>query len=83
MTGRELILYILENNLENEQVFQDGHIVGFMTTLEAAVKFEVGVATINAWVERGFLDAVRIGKETYIPTYATLKIKINAMRREE
>ena len=30
MTGRELILYILQNGLENEEVFKDGIFVGFI-----------------------------------------------------
>ena len=49
MTGKELILYILQNNLENTIVLQDGFFVGFMTEEEAAVKFNVGVSTIRAW----------------------------------
>ena len=35
MTGRELILYILSNGLENEPVFKDGKFIGFMTEEEA------------------------------------------------
>ena len=49
MTGKELILYILQNNLENTVVMQDGMFIGFMTEEEAAVKFNVGVATIRGW----------------------------------
>jgi hypothetical protein len=44
MTGRDLIVYILQNNLENEPVFKDGKFIGFMTEGEAAEKFDVGVA---------------------------------------
>ena len=49
MTGKELILYILQNDLENTVVLEDGFFVGFMTEKEAAVKFGVGIATIRAW----------------------------------
>ena len=42
MTGKELILYILQNNLENTIVLEDCFFIGFMTEKEAAVKFEVG-----------------------------------------
>ena len=40
MTGRELILYILENGLENEPVIKNGTFVGFMTVTQAAEKME-------------------------------------------
>ena len=31
MTGRELIVYILENGLENEPIFKNGKPIGFIT----------------------------------------------------
>lgn len=46
MTGRDLIIYILANGLEDEEVFQDGKFIGFVTAGEAAAKLGVGVATI-------------------------------------
>lgn len=65
MTGKELILYILQNNLENTIVLQDGFFVGFMTEEEAAVKFGVGVATIRGWYQCRMLDGTRIGDSLY------------------
>ena len=41
MTGRDLIIYILENGLEDEPVFKDGKFIGFITTGEAAVQCNV------------------------------------------
>ena len=67
MTGRDLIIYILENNLENEPVYKDGRLLGFLTVTEAAVKFKVGQSTIKALVERGRLQGIEIGGELYIP----------------
>lgn len=67
MTGRDLILYILQNNLEDEPVFKDGKILGFMNVEEAAVKYEVGVATVKLWFRLGMLPAIVIGEEIYIP----------------
>ena len=67
MTGRDLIIYILENGLEDEPLYKDGHILGFMTEAEAANKFGVGIATVKAWVVRGALDGVKIGNQIYIP----------------
>lgn len=64
MTGKDLIIYILKNNLENEPVFKDGTVLGFMTVSEAAVKMEVGIPTIYTWIHQGQLEFIQIG-ETY------------------
>ena len=66
MTGKDMILYILENNLLDEPLFKDGKIPGLITPMEAAVKFGVGTATINVWVACGLLDSVKIGDVIYI-----------------
>ena len=65
MTGKELILYILQNDLENEIVIKDGIFVGFMTEEEAAVKFDVGISTVKTWYERGMLSGTKIGEHLY------------------
>lgn len=66
MTGKELIMYILRNNLENEIVIEDGSFVGFMTEEEeAAVKFDVGRSTIRVWYTIGKLKGFKIGDCLY------------------
>ena len=65
MTGKELILYILQNNLEDTVVLKDGFFIGFMTEEEAAVKFGVGTATIRAWYYCNWLDGTKIGDSLY------------------
>lgn len=65
MTGRELILFILQNNLENEEIVQNGVFVWLMNEEEAAVKFNVGVATIRAWYAYGLLKGTQIGGRLY------------------
>lgn len=66
MTGRDLIIYILTNNLENEQVVnQDGVFVGFMGEIEAAAKFGVGVATVRAWYTCGYLKGFAVGDSIF------------------
>ena len=67
MTGRDLIIYILQNNLEDTPIFKDGKLLGFMNVEEAAVKYEVGVATVKLWFRLGMLPAIVIGEEIYIP----------------
>ena len=67
MTGRDLIIYILENNLEDEPVFKDGKLLGFMTIEEVASKWNVGPETIKAYVNLGYIQGVKIGDQLYIP----------------
>lgn len=66
MTGRDLIIYILNNNLEDEKIEIDGRFFGFMSEGEAAVKFKVGTATIRAWCASGIIDGVMMGGEYYV-----------------
>lgn len=73
MTGKELIIYILENNLLNVSVFEDNSIVGLLTTDQAAIKLNVGKATITAYVMTKRLDEVVIGGKTFIIDNARLK----------
>lgn len=75
VTGRELIIYILSNGLEDEPVYKDGAILGFITAEEAARKFNVGLATIYIWVDLDMLDGVRVADKLYIPFNATVKTK--------
>lgn len=65
MTGKELILYILQNDLENEIIVKDGIFIGFMNEEEAAIKFGVGVATIKAWYACKMLTGTTIGNRIY------------------
>lgn len=67
MTGRELIVYILENGLEDKQVFEDGKFIGFKTTYEVAEELSVGIATVDAWCKLGMLPNVRLGTVYLIP----------------
>ena len=67
MTGRDLIIYILANKLEDEPIYNDGKILGLMTAGEAAEKMNVGIATIHAWIHQGWLNCVVIGGKVYIP----------------
>lgn len=67
MTGRDLIIYILSNNLEDKPVFDKGKFIGYLTVNEAASEMNVGAATIYAWIQQGWLDCVIIGGSIYIP----------------
>lgn len=77
MTGKELILYILQNNLEDTVVLKDGFFIGFMTVEEAAVKFGVGVETIRAWYYCEMIKGTQIGDSLYfLKDIADPRIKI-------
>ena len=68
MNGRDLILYILMNNLEEKEVIdENGVFIGFMTIEDAAVKSEVGVATVKILIYTGQIKAVRIADKILIP----------------
>lgn len=67
MTGRELILYILENHLEDEPIYKNGKLLGYMTEGEAAEKFGVGLSTIKVWVNQELLQGILVGATIYIP----------------
>jgi excisionase family DNA binding protein len=67
MTWKDLIIYVLENNLENEEVFKDGKVAGFMTVEEAAEKFGVGTETVRIWIHFNHLPAITLGMVSYIP----------------
>ena len=65
MTGRDLIIYILQHNLENEEVLKDGIFLGFMTVEQAAARFNVGVETMMLWHEFGWIKGVKLGDTLY------------------
>lgn len=74
MTGAELIIYILENGLEREQITDNGRFLNFLTADEAAVKFGVGLATIETWYGYGWIKGLKIGNTLYISQNATFNI---------
>ena len=84
MTCRELVVYILENGLEDEPVFKDGTFVGFLTVDEAARSLMVGPATVRAWVELNMLDAILPTSDVYIPVVckSVLGHQLNPQRGE-
>lgn len=78
MTGRELIVYILKNHLEDEPVFQNGTFIGYVTDVKFAEMLGVGVATVRAWIMMGRIkDAIMIGDTMFIPT-----IHVNTLKSE-
>ncbi len=76
--GRDLIIYILENHLEDEPICIDDRFLNLMSVGEAAVKFNVGEATIKTWYACGVLDGIRIGNEIYIFPNSCVQLQIES-----
>lgn len=70
MTGRDMIIYILQNDLEDKPFIENGRLIGFMSTEEAAAKFNVGVATVRVWLQNGLLEYVKLQNLIFIPADA-------------
>lgn len=64
MTGRDLIIYILQNHLEDTEILTDSNHM-FLTVKEAAVKYGTGIATVKAMIAQNVLKGMKIG-ETYL-----------------
>lgn len=61
MTGRELIVFIVQNKLEDKVMLE------LMSEAEAAAKFDVGVATIRVWYDYGYITGgLDIGGALYL-----------------
>lgn len=68
MKGRDLIVYILENHLEDVDVLSDLKNLGLYSVEEVAVLNNVGKATVKTWCELGRCDYTTIGGQIYIWT---------------
>lgn len=66
MTGRDLIICILQNNFENTDVTI--FMSEFFVSKEAiAKKFNVGTATIDAWHNLNLIKGISIDGKLYFP----------------
>lgn len=66
MTGKDLIKYILENNLENEELLSTGLEPLLISADKAAIKWGCGPATVRAMVEMQRIRGTKIGNEYFI-----------------
>lgn len=60
MTGRELIIYILQNNLEDEVIFDTKSVE------EVALHYGVGISTVKAWYEMGQIDGIKVNDTLHL-----------------
>ena len=76
MTGRELIIYILEHRLEDKPVFEDGRMMGFETVSEFAEENDVGIETVKAWIKLNMIPYIDFHGVILIPpSYKTPMLK--------
>lgn len=66
MTGKDLIIYILRNNLENEELLSTGLKPLLMTTNQAAIKWGCGPSTVKAMIEMQRVRGTKIGDEYFV-----------------
>lgn len=71
MTGRDLIIYILQNNLEDVEILSPDI---FLTATEAASKLGVGVATVQAWYNMGMVSGFTLDNVLYVFTSGPIVI---------
>ena len=68
LTGKDIIVYILENNLVDTEFICDKMFSDlFIEAAEVAEYFGVGVATIEAMYQLKKIHGVKIGGELYFP----------------
>lgn len=65
MTGRDMIIFILSHNLEDTEL-SNILTTWFISEMEAAKKFNVGLATVEAWFNHNQIDGLKIGDTIYI-----------------
>lgn len=66
MTGRELIIFILENNFEDVEFTNVCDILGVMTVKQAALKWNTGEATIKNFIRTQKIRGWKNGENIYI-----------------
>lgn len=64
MTGKDLIIYILQNNLENASAIEIINKV-LLTEDQIAAKFGVGIETIRAWQSLKVIDGICLRGKMY------------------
>ena len=66
MKGRDLIIYILKNELEDKDIMSE-EFLSFLPTVEAVAQmFDVGTHTVLTWAIVGDLELMTINGKAYI-----------------
>ena len=66
MTGKDLIIYILQNNLVDKDISEISSYFKTISVEEAAIRYDVGTATIKSAFDMGLIDGFQINGQLYI-----------------
>lgn len=77
MTGKDLIFYILKNDLENE-LFSIPENIEFLTVDEYAVKLGMGIDSVKTKITLGILSTVIINGKSYILYFNKVEVSKDA-----
>ena len=78
MTGRDLVVYILENHLEDVELCNDVTKQFLIPIEKAAVELECGVATLKALLSIGKIKGIKFNDKYYIFLTEIERAKRNA-----
>lgn len=73
MTGREIIMFILENHLEDTVIFDRSKFRGLLTVEEVAVMLNYGAPTVKALYEMKKIPGFEVNGTIYIYDSKELK----------
>lgn len=66
ITGKDIIMYILKNDLVDKEVISEKSVSDILATPEElASKFGTGVATVMAMYNMGMIKGYEIGEQVY------------------
>ena len=83
MTGRDLIVYILSNRLENEKLSEDSLLPMIHNYIEDAAALGVGVATVRVWAKTGkFEKVIEKERNIYVSKDDVIRIMAEYLKKE-
>ena len=68
MTGKEIVMSIIENDLMDEEFFSNGFIPWIIPSENAALNLNESTAVINASIDMGHLPGGVFGSQHYVCT---------------
>lgn len=86
MTGRDLIIYILSNDLEDAPILDNGTILmenlGFIPIDKVALEMGVGFSTVIAWMREGIIRGYNVNNALYIDANSVQTLLDKKERKE-
>ena len=67
MTCKDLVIYIVNNDLLDKPVFDGETFVGFITESDATEELKVGLASLNVLIDIYDIECINVGDTRFIP----------------